>query len=286
MLTAGQYDGAWQAAHEAYLRAPNSSGVKLTYASVWFSCLAAGRTDWEPLLNFVNGLQADAPFEEQSFLIELSLLASRTGVGPAQKELQRGLDSSTVFSEPALLQMAGISEQYKLGLTAECLACAERDHHVTPSLAYMRAVLEPSNAAGLATFETLRAKADNPQLIEWRLNWARYLDRIGDPRASAAVLALTKDDAAADDVRVQQFAMNAGSMQTNREVMWATLARVRRLLGERNIAYRTASGRFWLQFEPTNETEQKQKEQAVGSLLEVAKSNSRLIEPHAILGAV
>ena len=66
--------------------------------------------------------------------------------------------------------MAAISEQYKLGLTSECLARDEHNHGVTASLAYARAVVEQSNPTGLAAFEALRAQAATPQSIDWRLN--------------------------------------------------------------------------------------------------------------------
>ena len=82
-LTAAQYDAAWRAAHEAYLRTPDSAAVQVAFASVWSSCFDGGRTDWDALLQFVNDIQTKVPFEEQSFLIKLSLLAIRTGVEPA-----------------------------------------------------------------------------------------------------------------------------------------------------------------------------------------------------------
>ena len=87
---------------------------------------------------------------------------------------------------------------------------------------------------------------------------------------------------------MQQFAMNARSVQADRAFRWATLERVKDkdLLGERNVSYRNAYGRFWLQFEPTNDIERKQQDQAITWLIEVAKGNARLVEPHVILAAL
>src|SRR5439155_13170935 len=180
------YEGAWGAAEEARRRAPTNPVAIINQSRVWAACLSSGKvTGGDQLLTMVEEVQKQLPGEEQTLVIQVTLLC-KNGQPQKAAEVIRQMLGRAELSEQTLLQLAQVSHDSNLGLEEECFAKSEKAHGLSQSLAYGRAVsmhLKGSTANGVAFLRAAAEKSPTKGDMMWRLLTARFLDVTADPKA-------------------------------------------------------------------------------------------------------
>ena len=273
----GRNESAWEAASEAYGRAPGSLEANVTLARVWSLCIEHGlHNQPEELLDRVTQIQTQFPNEEQTLVIRVALLARSGKLDEAKQVLHAAVTAKTPISESALLRLSAISVAWNLKLEDECIQRSLHENGMTPNLAFVEAMGlfgDGKPEQGLKLFEQSQAKADpTGKSLDWRLKRINYLDLTQSPLAATEVVSL--GDEYPNDVRVQQAAMTTLAARKNREFMERTIQRFRSLTGDQGVAWRVAKGRWLLDFA----TDTAGTNEACDLLIEATKLSPDLVE--------
>jgi len=111
--------------------------VAVTLASAWAAEIDAGYGSNGPELNrLADAIQAVAPGEEKTLCIKAGLLARSGNIAAAKAMLLASLHAATAPSEQTLLHYAGVSQALGLAIEQECFDRSEKEHGITPALAY------------------------------------------------------------------------------------------------------------------------------------------------------
>lgn len=236
------------------------------------------------LMQLVNQMHQKLPREEQVLGMYISLLCQSkpSRVAEAKTVIREALADKNNLSEEALIHLASLSRQYQLGVTDECYALAQKKFGMTAALAYAEAIdkyLDHDPAGGLALLQKARTENAKPEnVLNWDLANARYLELTGDPRASAAWIAL--GDANPTNLGLQQTILQVQSVATNRDFLSRTIERVHSLTGDNAITWKLAKARLVLSGNPS----QQDLAQTSLDLKQIISQAQDLSEPYALLG--
>jgi lipopolysaccharide biosynthesis regulator YciM len=246
----GRLDKAFDVAREAVERSPHSGSAILNWVRIWAANIDSGRRkDIDALTAVVKQIQTEAPGEEQSLSIYVSLLGRTGKLDEAKKALQGALQSKSSPSEDTLLRLAAVSRAYKLNLEAECFAKSLQLHGPTASLAFAEAVDRFSSgkpAEGVALLQAARKAPGDHDGFDWQFNEARYLELVRDDHAQAAAESLA--DKFPKELRAQIFAANSRSVRGERDFLKRTESRLKELAGEHAIIWQVARARWIADF--------------------------------------
>jgi tetratricopeptide (TPR) repeat protein len=282
LVDSGRFEAALEAADEAIRRAPTSANTHIVRARVQAAAYENGRFNQpQSLLRLAEEIQKQLPGEEQTLGIQIGLLGKLGRKEEALKAATAALDLPKKLSETALLRLAALSRAYGMGLEEQCFSRSEREYGSTSALAFARGLDAFNAGQGAATassFRQAKQKADpESKDLEWAAREARLLDLIGDPTAKAAVIALA--DRAPDNVRVQLFAMTAGSTRSDKAFSDRTISRVKTLTGGRSLIWKIARARWLLDYEADTGTAE-----AITLLSAVISASPDLPESRFLMG--
>jgi tetratricopeptide (TPR) repeat protein len=243
LIERGRHAQAYDFALEASQRNPHNAAVVISYARAWAAGIETGNaTHADDLLKLVANIQEQLPGEEKTFLIQLQLLA-RKGSKPEAIKLARGFLAVQMPppAERVLLAVAGISQQFGLGVENECFAASERIYGTTTQLAYVKAsgrLVTGGADQGLKLFDEVAKKSGHADDLPWQLTRVRFMDATKHPAAGVAWIAL--GDSHPDDLVVQQAATTARSVHGDWDFMSRTIDRLHKLTGDNGLAWRMA----------------------------------------------
>jgi tetratricopeptide (TPR) repeat protein len=263
LLMTGQSELALGAAMES-LNATRGVGsaatVLVTAAAGGVGAQLEDASKTRALLDLAAQVQRAAPGEPQSLPIYASLLAKAGQRDAAERVIRSALDAPDAPAESLLLRLAAVSRHAGLGLEEDCLRRAEAAHGVTADLALARAAaLVPQGRGGeaIAAFDEARSHSSTARTgnsgggdtadVSWRLARARLLEGLNDSRAGAEWASLANDSKLAGDLAVQRSILAARSAQSDRQLIDATVRRLRELTGDRATGWRIARARWLLQ---------------------------------------
>lgn len=227
-------------------------------------------------------IQKASPYEERTLVLYVSLLAKTGRLSDAKAILSAAAAEGTKLGESMLLALAAVSHEYQLEATGPLLDRSAQQHGVSPRWAGMQAALKlmADDAPGaLSAFDAARnhPKATGDKR-DWELNWAGLLDRVGDERAKAAVIAIA--DAYPQDAQVQSAVLAARSTQDDRDLQARCIARLRKL-DEAGADWRFAQARWLLGREQKLKPETAA--EAAVLLHEVLRARSEHVEARRLL---
>jgi predicted Zn-dependent protease len=265
-LAAAQYQRAYGYAEEGMRRAGRSVNGQfklkslppaICYYKVALACLEVGTyTKGDVLLQQVQELQKEirkvAPPDQELLAIEVDLLGRFGRPQEAKKLIDELLtDTRRKPAQSIVLKLIGASQRWKIGAEDQLLAAQQPEagtngaSEMTPQLATyaaLRRVPASQPTAAVKEFDGLRAKASNPQGIEWQIQRAWLQEHVGDKQALAAWATLA--DGASGDLRVQRLALESGLCRADAELSARLLSRVKDLAGEDDLGYRLANARI------------------------------------------
>ena len=290
LLQQGRAEAAVLAAAQAQFREtssgqPHSLSVAIAMARAWSACLDSGRTnDKAGLDKLVNTVQKLSPGEPQTLSIQISLLVGANNRPGAIAALRSALASAQASAAGVLLEYAAISRGSQLNLEAECFDRYERNNGMTSDLAYALSTEQLASGdarKGLSLFDSSRAKAGGKDDLAWRLARARYLDAARDPGASAAWIALA--DEKPELVSLQQLALSARCIHSDRAVTDRLIERVHQITGDGAFCWRLARARWLLEGTSENAVSRKDAENASRLLSAMLRVCPDCIDAHVLM---
>ena len=284
LLDTGRIQSGLAMAEEAARRAPasaNGAAIVTLLRARAMSLEVGGYQQADELLKQIEYVQQVAPNEEETLSIRVGLLTRTGRKDEAAKVVTSALNSAPNLSEQILLQLAAISQGGHLGVEDLCLDRCEKEHGITPSLAYGRALKQfvagkPQD--GLNQFAALRQKKATDRPLDWDMAEARYRDLIGDSQAHAKITVLA--DANPDNLRVQQLLLSARSTRTDKDALARAISRERQLTGEGGLGWRTSKARWLIDFD----TSDAGLNEAIGLLSDVTRLSPDLLDARYLLG--
>lgn len=253
----GRLEQAMAAAQEALRRAPNNAPAALTLARVWTACLDGGvRSDRAELMKLLDAIAQARPSD-------LSNAAARAAMLMQAKQKTKAADvirasiaavSGDNLSGGAsddfrgLLRMAAISSTASLGLEDAALNAYEKRKGMTPELAITKAMIKlyaGQKAEAASGFDAdFAARKTDVSERDWLMCKARLYETLDKPDAGRTWIALA--DAYPDDAVVQRIASASRSVRADREFQARVIERLKKLTGDRGVAWRIADARLKL----------------------------------------
>jgi tetratricopeptide (TPR) repeat protein len=178
-----------------------------------------------------------------------------------------------------LLALANASHAVNLGQEDACFNRCEQAHGMSAQLAYAKACwffINKHSDEGLRYFSDMQSQHANGD-IEWKTDWARYLDLVNDPRAKDEWISL--GDNHSDNVKIQWLALGARTAQVDRPFISRTIERLRTLRGDKGTFLSIIRAKYILQGDPS----EKDAAEAVLLLTDVNRQNPRLPFAHILL---
>lgn len=235
------------------------------------------------VMDLIKQIHKQLPNEEQPLAMYISLLCQSkpARTEEAKTELQKALANNKNLSEEGLLRLAAVSQQYGLGMTDQCYALSEKQHGMTPALAFSEAISRYSQhdaAGGKALFNQAMQKNSAKDSVQWNLNRARYLEIIHDPQAQAVWVSL--GDSNPTNLSIQQLVLQAQSVQADHSFLARTIERVKALTGDNALSWKLAQARLTLAGNPSQQDLVK----LTQSLRQIIAAAQDLSAPYALLG--
>ncbi len=202
----------------------------------------------------------------------------------ARQAIEQALASASPIDGSMLIQLAGISEQYDLGLTDRCFDVYRQAWGQTPQLALATAGLEATRHGAdkaIETFDHAMRQAgptDEPKTRAWRLARAQLIERIDGGQARRVWQKLIEDYP--DDLEVLATAARSQHLWTDPQTARALVQALRDVVGEHSLLYRQSKAAGFV-----NDPEATQRElaEATSLLLDVTRDAPYQIEPHLLL---
>lgn len=244
----GRVDDAIAAAEMAYRRAPGTTAF-ITNRLL----LVSGTIDLNDrikvgaLLEDIGRVQKAIPGEETTLPAYVTLLARSGQKAEAERVLRAALEGKNPPRDNALLRLVKASRDGGLGLEQACFDASEKAYGPNPDLALARALdllAKGRGGEGLMGLEAALKQDANAQDPQWRLAHARFLEEMKDPRAAETWMKLAEERK--DDLTVQRYAANAGSVRSNRQFVLGAIDRVRKMTGEEAVGWRIMEARWLL----------------------------------------
>ncbi len=283
LTEAGRPDAGLTAGYEAARRAPHDAEALVALAGAWVATIQAGHgSDPDGCLALVEQLARGLPADGRLPPLHAALLAALNRPADAAAVIRVALDGKQTYPPETWEKLAAISQASKLKLEAPCLARGQRDDGLTPTLAYAKAAARFADgrpADGLASYDADRraaGPATSADALNWDLDRAVYLDLIHD--ASAATVWRTLCDANPDDLHVQQTALAALSVRSDRDAMGRAVDRLGRLTDRQGAGYPLARARWLVNYGSAPE----QADEARHLLDDVLRQSPESVDAHIL----
>ncbi|MCC7147530.1 MAG: tetratricopeptide repeat protein [Phycisphaeraceae bacterium] len=276
---------AVSASQTALRLAPNSWQVIVTHALAWAAAVETSVLANEAsLLNYVNQIQKDLPGEPETLPIQAWLYARQGQSDQARTIVRDALAAEKPLPRPALMRLATISRQFKLGLEDQCQAMIEKHYGLSPEAVFQDALTlhrEGKTEQGLSLIERQVQQAGQDQNLArpWRINRARYLEATASPQALQAWKELA--ETYANQPQVLQLVLEAGSVWTDRAFVQQTIDQLHKLTSDQALGWRTAQARLLLSGTPTDQD----LAQASDMLQQIITTAPDQAEPRLLLAA-
>ena len=269
LLEAGRTEQALEAARVARDRLPNGSAnaADLDLARAWVANIQAGhKEDADQCLAWMSDSYAMSSHAGPIIVLYSSLLATLGKTQEAAKVVEAALVAPNPLPEQSWITLASLCESKpRLSdqpLERRCLARSQKEHGITPVLAYAKAVAAADAKAGLASFDADAAAAprQNPstqpaisidgQTVDPALSWdlarAGYLELVHDSSSASAWAKLA--DCNPSVLRVQRLVLSVQSVQADKELSARCIDRIGQLSGHDDSAWRLARARWLVAF--------------------------------------
>lgn len=274
-------------ARDAHRRSePKDVAARVALAEArWLNLGRGGADSPAALLEWVEAIHRDQPYEPRTLAIYLELLAEVGQRERAGEMMLAALDHA--LPQRTLLALARVSRTHGLGLAEACYAQCETLHGRTPELAHARAIDHWKRGRAERALAALRPPAerelDGPTARAWALARVRFEDETQDEsrqeavrRQWAQVLRQYPDSTA-----VHRAALESEVVWADRRLAQRTIDRLRALSDEQAIAWRLATARWRLEAEHVTTATAAD----VALLLApVRRQAPRLVEPRLWLG--
>ncbi|MEM9415341.1 MAG: tetratricopeptide repeat protein [Planctomycetota bacterium] len=248
LLELGRADEATQAAQRA-LRRRSVNAYAATFAVA--QARAANANDElaiEKALNFIDERVLDQfPDEPRSFVAAVELLARSNQRDRAAQRIRNALDRETVLPQATLLELANISQNYRLNMEQAIYARVQAAYGSSPRAALDQAMLlarSASDEEAAALFQ--RMMPESPSL-HWRVAEAQLTQALGNADAARLWIELANDYP--DQLDVQRLALAAVGVGTDaghRAFADQAINRMRELAGEDSIGWKIERARYLL----------------------------------------
>ena len=280
MLAAGEKKQALVESVIAVRMAPQRVDAAVVYAMVRVANLPNNENDsLEDVLKLVEEIQSKVPGEEKTLTLQVSLLIDASRKEEAAEVLKTALEREEI-SEKTLHRLAQLSDIAQLGLADACYQrLDQKGRHQSPNLVLsqaMRLASQGKREQGLQLLESAQQVAQPGEEIEWQLIRVRYLDATADQRAAALWFKLADDNP--DDHRIQRLALQARSVQFDRDFLDRIIDRIRNHSGETAIGWRMARTRWLLSSRVEKDTSR-----AVDMLEQIVSESPNSVEARMLL---
>ena len=279
LAATGRIDAAIDEASEAIRRSPTVGSVIAGVVALYYKAEQTGNpADLNEALKLATTLQTQVPYEPETLGIYVTLLA-KSGQRDQAIEFARGaIEPQRPLSQDALLSLAEISRNYKMGLERRIYDVAEQKFGVTPSLAYARASDLHAGGESQRGLEYLQSLVKNQSgdPAQWKLALTQYMELIHDPNAKDSWVAL--GDAYPKNLGVQTAVLASASAHADREFIKRTIERYKALTGAEGYSWKLAQARWLL-----GSGNDKDNAAAIVLLVELTRASPNLLEPHLLL---
>lgn len=253
LASIGRVEDAARAAQEAVNLAPQNGNVLAAAADICGANVdKLSEEQRKYLLKICQQVQAAKPREPRTLPLVVDLLARQGATATAAQILQSALDNEEKLPENTLLRLAGLSDQYNLGLAQACYDKANALAGATPSLAFAQAVSmfkggDPERGREFLVKAAGAAGND----LQWQVATAQYLDLTGSKDALPAWSAIAK--VAPDNPALLGQILNSRKAWEDTAMIDGVINRLKSLTGDDTVAWRTARARWLLLTEPESQ---------------------------------
>lgn len=198
--------------------------------------------------------------------------------------IEAALARPTPPAPPLLMQLAGVSEQYDLGLTDRLLEAHRESEGLTAAVARLKALRvarDEGAEAAVAVFDAALAQADRRDPLaerRWALVRADLIERLGHGHGLAEWRALI--ERYPDDAAVLRRAAESETVWPATAVARELLVRLRETVGEDSVLYRRGRARMLM---AEADAGQRELAEATSLLLELTREYPYLLQPHLLL---
>jgi tetratricopeptide (TPR) repeat protein len=288
-LRRGEIRAALSAAEEGLRRAWRDDvirdpAVAIIAARIFFAGRSDRSVNIQSLYRLVDAVQKAMPGEPVTGQIQCALLAEAGHADEARASLRRLLDSAQPVDEPILIWLARLSRSAHLGLEEQLYQRCERDHGLTPTLAFEKSItllVAGDRAEGWNLLYTLRRQGLHPEQAAWRIAMCSYLEASGDSGTFAAWTKLGDD--MSDDLPAQRAALGSIAAISDRAFQERTIGRLRKLSGERAPEWRLARA-HWLLSDP--KSGQREVDEASAIVRDILQREPDSADAHWIAGSL
>jgi len=247
-LSEGDAADATRLAGDALLRQPGNAEAAILLvlgrgAQIERTDLGEARR----LLNYITAIQNAIAGEPHTAVLSVKLHAIANEPAKARAVAQDLLDRDPPLPRPLLLQLAQTSSAYKLGFGPEVRAVVAEHYGQSPDLALLdarRLAREGKVDQGLAMLDAGLVQASEDQRAAWALARAQLIETYR--REEAADVWVRLVEAYPQHAQVQATALRAASLQSRRQLVDQTIARLRELRGEASHGWRVHRARYLL----------------------------------------
>jgi len=249
LLAAGQLDIATREASAALQRSPSRVDALVAWVMARAAGLAPDDTAGaRELLAPLASVQKAMPFEPNTLVLQVSLLAQAGDAEGAAARLKQALNEAPALDEAICLRLASISRIRGLKLQDACFEKLEKSGGMTPGLALAKAhqLADAGRAeAGKRLLEKAAAESKSQKhALAWRMAIGRFLDHIEDPSAVPHWVALATEFP--DNAQVQSWALQTRSIQSDRRAQAQMIERLRQLSGPEAVTWRLVQAKWLL----------------------------------------
>ncbi len=272
---------ALQLAEAAFQRSP---GITAAIARATAAAQVPSIVRQEDLLRAITDIQKAVVSEPSTLSIYADLLGLRGQKKEATAAIQGALAvvPAKAAPEQVLIRLAMVSRRHELGLESQCLDFSEKVHGLTATLALTRAlqlVADDKSAAALDYMQKAIESKKGQNDLEWKIGWAKLLDVTDDPRAKGVWVSLAESEG--KNLNVQRLALEARSVQRDRDFLDRTIDRVKALSFDEGLTWRLARSRWLL----GSDKPERDVPKAIVMLTEIVRSSPDLLDPRLVLAA-
>jgi tetratricopeptide (TPR) repeat protein len=275
LLDSGRTEQALDVALEATRRSedksPEAAEASLLRAEAWIANIQAGhKENADELLTALSRTYEQHPHDASTIVLNASLLAALGNIPEATKIVRDALAAPDQLPEQSWIRLATICASKQLGdhdqpsLQRACLDRSQKEHGISASLAYAKAVTESNPKAGLASLNAdAEAFAKQPPSTQpllnsdgvpvdgslgWDLARAEYLELNHDPAAAAAWAKLA--DRNPSQLRIQRLVLSVQSVRADKDLSRRCIERIGNICGVQDFGWRSARARWLVSFTP------------------------------------